>query len=79
MSAAAVVVDGYGFTNFDFPDSGTNAGAGTNVNGIANNGAVVGFSIDNNGAFINFVRSPDGTVTQLMSFTSTTAMALGIN
>ena len=76
---AAVVADGYGFTNFDFPDSGTNAGAGTNVNGIANSGAVVGFSIANNGAFINYVRSPDGTVTQLMSFTSTTAMALGIN
>ena len=77
---AAVVADGYGFTNFDFPDSGTNAGAGTNLNGIANNGAVVGFAIGNNGAFINFVRNPNGTFTPLTAFNnSPTAMALGIN
>src|SRR5271169_3413755 len=27
----------YNFTNFDGPNSGTNAGTGTNMNGIANN------------------------------------------
>jgi hypothetical protein len=41
-AAQAAVV--YNFTNFTFPGSGTNAGAGTNMNGIANNGAAVGFA-----------------------------------
>jgi hypothetical protein len=74
-----VSAGGYNFVNFDGPGSGSNAGAGTNMNGIANNGAAVGFGIDNNGAFTNFVRNPNGTTTTLNINGSTTAMALGIN
>lgn len=40
---STVDADGYAFTNFDLPDSGNVAGVGTNMNGIANNGATVGF------------------------------------
>jgi hypothetical protein len=69
----------YAFTNFDGPGSGSNAGAGTNMNGIANNGAAVGLGISDLGALTNFVRSPDGTFTTLNIHGSTTAMALGIN
>jgi hypothetical protein len=42
-----VTADGYTFTNFDGPGIGNAAGTGTNVNGIANNGATVGFGIGN--------------------------------
>jgi hypothetical protein len=76
-AAQAAVV--YNFTNFTFPGSGTNAGAGTNMNGIANNGAAVGFGIDNAGNLINFVRNPNGTFTTLNINGSTSAMAFGIN
>jgi hypothetical protein len=62
--------DGYVFTNFDGPAPGTNAGTGTNQNGISNTGASVGFTIDNNGNFNNFVANP---------LKSTTAKALNIN
>jgi hypothetical protein len=68
----------YNFTNFYGPNSGTNAGTGTNMNGIANNGAAVGFSIDNGGAFTNFVRNPNGTFTTL-NINGSGAMAFGIN
>jgi hypothetical protein len=67
----------YNFTNFDGPGSGSAAAAGTNMNGIANNGAAVGFGIGNSGAFTNFVRNPDGTFTILNL--NPTAMAFGIN
>lgn len=73
--AAAV----YNFTNFEGPGSGSNAGAGTNMNGIANNGAAVGFGIDNNGNLTNFIRNANGTFTDLNINGSTTAMALGTN
>jgi PEP-CTERM motif len=70
----------YNFTNFDGPGSGSAAGAGTNMNGIANNGAAVGFGIDNAGAFTNFVRNPSGTFITLNSINAIPgAMALGIN
>jgi len=69
----------YSFTNFSFPGSGTTAGTGTNMNGIANNGAAVGFGIDNAGNLTNFIRNPNGTYTTLNISGSTTAMALGIN
>jgi len=69
----------YSFTNFDGPGSGNNAATGTNMNGIANNGAAVGFGIGNAGTFTNFVRNPDGTFTTLNINGSTNAMALGIN
>jgi len=72
-----VTAGGYTFTNFDFPNSGNSAGAGTNINGIANNGDAVGFSIDNNGNFTNFVRDPNGTSTALN--TGPNGMAFGIN
>lgn len=74
-----VTAGGYTFTNFDGPGIGNNAGAGTNNNGIANNGATVGFGISNTGTFTNFVRNPNGTFTTLNINGSTNAMALGIN
>ena len=49
---------GFLFTNFDGPNAGTNAGAGTNMNGISNSGTSVGFTIDNNGNFHNFTANP---------------------
>ena len=73
-----VTADGYTFTNFDFPNSGNAAAAGTNVNGIANNGDVVGFSLDNNGALTNYLQTPNGTITAL-NLNSLTAMAFGVN
>src|SRR5579864_9348 len=76
--AAPIIANGFAFTNFDFPNSGTVPGAGTNVNGIANNGAAVGFSIDNAGVFSNFTRGPTGAATPL-NIGGTTAMAFGIN
>jgi hypothetical protein len=75
-SLAAVV---YNFTNFDGSGAGSAAGAGTNMNGIANNGAAVGFGIGNSGAFTNFIRNPNGTFTTLNINGSTNAMAFGIN
>ena len=74
-----VTAGGYTFTNFDGPGIGNTAGTGTNMNGIANNGATVGFGISNAGAFTNFVRNPNGTFTTLNINGSTSAMALGIN
>ena len=72
---------GYTFYNFDLPGGGTNAGAGTNINGIANNGTVVGFAIDGTGAFHNYAVNPLKThkVQSLNTGSSTTAMALGVN
>jgi hypothetical protein len=72
---------GFVFTNFDIAGAGTNANAGTNSNGIANNGTVTGFTVDNNGAFANFAANPlTGTaVTPLNINNSTTAMAFGVN
>ena len=75
--AAPIIADGYVFTNFDFPDAGNAAGAGTNANGISNNGTAVGFSIDNAGNFSNFVREPDGTVTPVNA--GTQGMAFAVN
>lgn len=68
----------YTFINFDGPGSGTNAGTGTNINGIANNGAAVGFATNNDGTFTNFVRNADGTFTTL-NIARTSPMAFGIN
>jgi probable HAF family extracellular repeat protein len=72
---------GFHFTNLDGPNAGTNAAAGTNENGIANNGTAVGFTIDNNGNFLNFtanpVKSKKATLVNIKG--STTAMAFGVN
>jgi hypothetical protein len=75
--AAPLVSDGYSFTNFGFPGSGDLLGTGTNVNGIANSGVTVGFSMGNDGNFANFVRNPDGTTSSLNL--NPTAMAFGVN
>ncbi len=72
---------GFAFTNFDGPSPGTNAGSGTNMNGIANSGTAVGFTIDNGGNFLNFttnpLKSPSATVLNING--STSAMAFGTN
>jgi hypothetical protein len=49
------------------------------MNGIANNGAAVGFRIDNAGNFTDFIRNPDGTFTTLNINGSSTANVFGIN
>jgi uncharacterized membrane protein len=69
------------FTNFDGPNGGTNAGAGTNMNGISNSGSAVGFTIDNNGNFTNFTANPLSSLSAnvLNINGSTTAMAFGVN
>jgi hypothetical protein len=38
---------GYQFLNFNGPNAGNTAGAGTNMNGISNSGAAVGVDIEN--------------------------------
>ncbi len=73
---------GYQFTNFDGPNTGTPvAGTGTNMNGIANNGTVVGFTTNDNVAFSNFTANPltSTTATSLNIGGSTAAMAFGVN
>jgi uncharacterized membrane protein len=76
-----VSAGGYTFFNFDGPNAGTNAAAGTNMNGIANSGDSVGFTIDNNGALHNFTVDPreSNVVRPLNINGSTNAMALGVN
>lgn len=76
-----VSAGGFRFTNFDGPMAGTNAGAGTNQNGISNSGSSVGVTIDNNGNFHNFTVNPlKSTTVQLLNINgSTTAMAFGTN
>ena len=76
-SQAAPMAGGYTFTNFDFPNAGNAAASGTNANGIANNGVAVGFSIDNNGNFANYLRQPNGTTTALG--VGSPGMAFGVN
>lgn len=51
---------------------------GTTPNGIANNGDVVGFAINNTDTLTNFVRNPDGTFTSL-NLGIPNVMAMGIN
>jgi uncharacterized membrane protein len=73
--------NGYQFLNFDGPTPGSNAGTGTNANGISNSGTAVGFTIDNAGGFHNFTVNPlRSTRLQVLNINgSTTAMAFGIN
>jgi hypothetical protein len=74
--------NGFTFINFDGPNAGTNPASGTNMNGIANSGTAVGFTIDNNGNFLNFAVNPlkaNKTFRLLNINGSTTAMAFGIN
>jgi len=73
------MADGYAFMNFDGPNAGTNAGAGTNMNGLSNGRIAVGFDIDNNGSFHNFLTDYSGDVTPLNINGSTNANAFGVN
>jgi hypothetical protein len=69
----------YNFVSFDGP--GDNGG-GTTVNGINNNGDVVGFSSDVAGTpslLTNFIRNPDGSFNILSLDGDPLAMANGIN
>jgi hypothetical protein len=77
----AASAGGYTFLNFDGPNAGTNAGAGTNDNGISNSGTAVGFDIDNNGGFHNFTVNPlrRNSFQELNIENSTTANAFGVN
>jgi hypothetical protein len=77
VSPARADIITYNFTSFDAP--GDHAG-GTVANGINNNGAIVGFGM-NNGATVNtnYVRNPNGSFTTLNGLGSLTAMANGIN
>lgn len=72
---------GYLFTNFDGPNPGNIAGAGTNANGISNAGTSVGFVIDNNGNFSNFTVNPlkPHTLQHLNIEGSMNANAFGVN
>ena len=69
----------YNFASFDGPG---NHGGGTTVNGIDNNGDVVGFSSDNAATptlFTNFIRSANGTLSAFPIGGDPLAMANGIN
>lgn len=72
-------IGGYTFLNVNGPNAGTNAGGGTNFNGLSDLGVSVGFDIDNNGGFHNFIGDVFGTPTPLNINNSLTAMAFGIN
>jgi hypothetical protein len=76
-----VTSHGYVFTNFNGPAPGTAAGAGTNINGISNNGTAVGYDISDNGSFNNFTVNPltSKTSTHLNINGSLVAQAFGIN
>jgi hypothetical protein len=69
----------YNFVSFDGPG---NNGGGTTVNGINNNGEVVGFSSDNTATptlFTNFIRATNGAFTLLPIGGDPLAMANGVN
>lgn len=69
----------YTFQSFDGP--GQNGG-GTTVNGINNNGAIVGFSTNNAATptlFTNFIRNPNGSFSTINVNNDPLAMANGIN
>jgi hypothetical protein len=70
--------NGYRFVNFDGPTPNT---AGTTINGISNNGTVVGFTTADNMNFNNFTANPltSTNSTAINVNNSTTAMANGIN
>ena len=74
-------VGGYRFTNFDGPNAGNIAPAGTVMNGIANSGTAVGVTTANDGTLTNFTANPLKTTrARLVNIIgSTTAMAFGIN
>lgn len=77
-----VAAGGYQFLNFDGPDAGVIPGNGTNMNGISNSGYSVGYSLEDNGDFLNFTTNPNtnSRVVQTLNINgSTSAMAFGVN
>lgn len=75
-----VTSNGYRFINFDGPGAGNAAAAGTNMNGIANNGTIVGVGIDNAGNFTNFTANPlTSTNANVLTGLGPAAMAFGVN
>src|SRR5437764_1435143 len=65
LSMPAMAAQIYNFTSFDGPG---NNGGGTTVNGLNNNGDLVGFTSDNAATptfFSNFIRNANGTFTAL--------------
>jgi len=71
--ARAGFAQAYDFTNFEGPNA-----VSTVVDGINNNGAVVGQATDSTGNTVNFVRNPDGTFTTLTTLPAGDT-AFGIN
>ncbi len=73
-----VTANGYTFLNFDGPTPNT---GGTTIDGISNNGTVVGFTTAANGNLTNFTANPGtGTSATILNINnSTAAMANGIN
>jgi hypothetical protein len=79
VSIPAIAAQIYNFTSFDGPG---NNGGGTTVNGLNNNGDLVGFSSDNAAVptlFSNFIRNANGTFTPLPIAGDPLAMANGID
>ncbi len=77
MIVSEVTANGYTFINFDGPSPST---FGTTINGISNNGTVVGFTASANGSLTNFTAAPPLTAATILNINgSTTAMANGIN
>jgi hypothetical protein len=72
---------GYEFINFNGPDAGVMPGNGTNMNGISNNGTLVGTSLLDNGTFLNFTTTlPLSRTVQTLNINgATNAMAFGVN
>jgi hypothetical protein len=76
-----VAAKGFTFLNFDGPDAGVTPGNGTNINGISNNGTVVGTSLADDGTFVNFTTNfPASRTVQLLNINgATNALAFGVN
>jgi uncharacterized membrane protein len=76
---------GYRFRDFEGPTTrnvvATVAGTGANINGIANSGTAVGYTVGNDGTYLNFATNPlRSRTTRILDIKgSTTAMAYGIN
>jgi hypothetical protein len=76
---------GYQFRNFDGPTTSavtaSVAGSGANINGIANSGTAVGYTVGNDGTYLNFTTDPlRSRSTRILNIHGpTTAMAFGIN
>jgi hypothetical protein len=72
--------NGYQFTNFDGPNTGTRLGLGTSLFGISNAGMVVGMTLDNMGNMTNFAADPLKTKSaQVLNLGVQGSDAFGIN